>query len=825
MNFRLFGKLVMRPFIPWAFFLWAFLPILLATLFLLGSTRPLYAEDPTTVNVPHEIQWSAMLVVDLDGDGKQEIIAGSKDGYVTIVHGANYGILWDRNMADFMDGYDKTRIQSGLAAADLDGDGKIEIVVATGGADPINGEGPGALIVFTYVGGREVLKVKQGWPVYPSDELGASGGRPDGHPDGFTSTPSLGDIDGDGKMEIVIGGMDRRLHAFHHDGSYVLGWPLARDYGILRESRSTAALADLDGDGVLDILIGSNNYKIPNCANPYLFYGMKGNTTPLIGFPYETTQNIESSPALADLDNDGFLDIVFGTGDFNESCRAPGGQQSDGKKVYAINHLGQPLPGWPVSTNANMFNSPALGDLDNDGSPEVVIHTQDTLYAWHSDGTLVDGFPVKGEYNLRHASPVLADINGDSMVEIVLASGQIYKPNGELILKRNKLQSQLIITDQDGDGLLETVGANHFNYNFGWHLRIYIFHESGSATGAQPWPMFHRSLDRNGVLPTRYTLSGRIVDESDQGVPGVKVTLNSGEIAFTDQQGNYVFGTLRPGVYTATPSSGNNPFEPPQRSVTLSANAVLQPMVMHAPLYDIRGKVLHANNSPMSGIVVQLDTGATSTTGNDGIFAFDNQQPGEYTITPITPDLNYLPAERTVTAEDELPQFFYALREQIVNPLSPNSATQIEFQDTQGLPTYVIFPEGLGDDSAVITSLMVSEPNGFGFTGHALEITLASFGTSVQSGVVGEDGQTLEVEITIHYNAADLQTHLDEEELALFWLSPDGWVEAQTTCPSDSSVEHDLAYRTFTASVCQWGTYGLFAPIDRVFIPSVHSPE
>lgn len=792
------------------------LACLLATAFLFGSARSLLASVPTTFQIPHEIQRSAMLVVDLNGDGVKELITGSIDGYVTVINGQTYSVMWDKNMADYLDGYDKTRIQSGLAAADLDGDGRIEIVVATGGADPINGDGPGAVIVFTYIGGDKWLELKQGWPVLAFDELGGPGGRPDGHPDGFTSTPSLGDIDGDGDMEIVIGGMDRRLHAFHHDGTYVQGWPLYRDYGILRESRSTAALADLDGDNILDIIIGTNNYKIPNCANPYLFYAIKGDTTPIPGFPIETSQNIESSPAIGDINNDGSLDIVFGTGDFNENC----GQRSDGKKVYAVNRFGQPLPGWPVTTNANMLNSPALGDLDNDGAPEVVIHTRDTLYAWHGDGSLVQGFPVQGEFNLRHATPVLADVDGDSQVEIVLASGQVYGPTGELEQQRNKLQSQVVVTDQDGDGLLETIGANHFNYSIGLHLYVYIFEEEGPATGAQPWPMFHRTLDRNGMLPILYTLRGRIVDEENRGVANVKVTLNSGQVALTDARGNYVFGSMPPGDYVITPSYQDNLFVPEELSVSLQGNMTVADMVMHKPVYDIYGSVLHANGKPMAGVTVQLSTGAKLTTGANGAFSFNDQDPGEYTLTPISPDLVYVPEERIVQAEEKIPQIFYALPKPVMGTLQLTGTTQLKFDDTQGMPTSVTFPAGLGEEEeAVITPILPVIPSGFATTGHAFEIALDSEDVLAQSEIVGKDGEPLSIEIQIQYSPADLPSFVDASELVLLWESPDGWADADTACTAGSAIEHDQTKRVITASVCQWGTYGLFIPVDSLYFP------
>ena len=797
----------------------------LAVVFFFASARTLMAQSPTLFNLPHEVQRSGMLVLDLDNDGKLEIIFGSLDGYVTVVRGDTYDVAWNKNMADYLPGYSKTRIQSSLAAADLNGDGKVEIVIATGGADPIDEDGPGALIVLTYVGGGDYFQMMSGWPVFALDELGGNGFRPDGHPDGYYSTPSLGDIDGDGDKEIVIGGMDRRLHAFHHDGTYVLGWPLARDQGILRESRSTASLYDIDGDGILDILMGSNNYGIPSCANPYHFFGLRGDATVLPGFPFSTTQNIESSPALGDINNDGGIDIVFGTGDFNESCKQPGGFQSDGKKVYALDRFGNPLPGWPVQTNANMVNSPALGDLDNDGTPEVVIHNQNTLYAWHGDGRLVSGFPVNGDFNLRHSAPVLADIDGDSKVEIVLASGQVYGPDGQLEQQRNKLQSRIVIIDQDGDGLLETIGANHFNYNIGLHLKGYIFQETGPATGAQPWPMFHRTLDRTGVLPNLFTLSGRVVNDSNQGVAGVKLTLNSGQVAYTNGQGNYVFGSLPTGNYNVTPDFQDNVFAPAQRSVAVTGNATVANFVMQAPLYDIRGRVMHANGSGMKGVTLQLNTGTTVKTAGDGTFSFNTQEPGKYTLTPVSPDLNYTPAQRDLIAENKVMQFFYALPKPVEDTLLPNSTTMVEFQDTQGLPTRITFPEGLGEQQATITPVLAEEPNGYLSAGHAVDIELSSASTSSESGVVGQDGEPLAIEIQIQYNEADLQSLLDAGELVVLWQSPTGWVDATATCPSGSSVNNNTAQKVITIPVCQWGPYGLFAPVNRLYFPALASEE
>ena len=109
----------------------------------------------------------------------------------------------------------------------------------------------------------------------------------------------------------------------------------------------------------------------------------------------------ESSPILADLDGDGHDEIVMGT--------ATG-------EVHAIRDDGTELPGWPVATNllplhgaADAYQPAALGtnwhtsiiapvavgDIDDDGSSEVVVaDTNGAVYVFADDGTPRAGFPV-----------------------------------------------------------------------------------------------------------------------------------------------------------------------------------------------------------------------------------------------------------------------------------------------------------------------------------------------------------------------------------------------------------------------------------------------
>jgi hypothetical protein len=256
----------------------------------------------------------------------------------------------------------------------------------------------------------------------------------------------------------------------------------------------------------------------------------------------------------------------------------------------------------------------------------------------------------------------------------------------------------------------------------------------------------------------------------------------------------------------------------------MSNNATLGNMVMQVPAYDIQGKVMHPNNSGVAGVRVELSTGDSLTTGRDGTFSFDNQPPGEYTVSPLAPDLVYTPGQRTLMAEEKEMQYFYALPKPVTNQLLPNSSTLLEFNDTQGLPTRITFPEGLGEQEATVTPILAEEPSGYRSAGHALTIGIAG-NPIAQLGEMDQNGETLAIEIEIQYSVADLQSLLDAVELVLMWQSPDGWTLAQSTCPAGSAVDHDLSYRVITVPVCEWGSYALFAPVERIFLPSLANEE
>ncbi len=488
---------------------------------------------------------SAPVAADLNGNGRKEIIIGGYDGilYVVAYNGSSWVKVWQRQTAADLNAalppneqQPTGRIDSAPAIGDIDNDGQLEIVITTGGIP--NSDTPeinrnGGIIVYeltSSVGSNWSFAVKPGWPFIMPDTMGQGpgGGQPDGVRDGIKAAATLGDIDGDNDLEIITMSYDRRIRAFHHDGTVVDGWPIQRESGdiILRGGDSSAAIADIDGDGLNEIIIGTNSppwngdnqdgpfppqYNTPDYTLGTL-WAINGDSTLVPGFPVITQQTVKSSPAIGDIDGDGDLEIVVGTGDF------PG--YVNGKQVYAWHHDGTPVAGWPTTTDQFMLSSPALADLDNNGVLDVIIGcgynavSCPKLYAWDGSGNNLPGFPVTTPYDVPYP-PVIADIDGDDNLEIILTSLRTNQvivvqhngSNGTIDTSRTIDSNSLappLIDDLDNDGFLETVigGASA---TWDGPAALFIFDESNSTDATSenlPWPMFQRNVEHTAlVLP------------------------------------------------------------------------------------------------------------------------------------------------------------------------------------------------------------------------------------------------------------------------------------------------------------------------------------
>ena len=180
---------------------------------------------------------------------------------------------------------------SPAAIGDVDGDGQKEIVVSTL-------TGPSNLYMIKANG-----TIMPNWPRAINPTLGSNFNA--------YSYPALGDLDGDGDMECVIGSVDGFMHAFRSDGSYLPGWPQATKPVRV----NSPAIGDIDGDGLPEVIAGNDRF-LENGSYVNYIYAWHADGTVLPNWPVKYDRQISASsfgfgaPALADLDQDGRADII-----------------------------------------------------------------------------------------------------------------------------------------------------------------------------------------------------------------------------------------------------------------------------------------------------------------------------------------------------------------------------------------------------------------------------------------------------------------------------------------------------------------------------------
>ena len=208
------------------------------------------------------------------------------------------------------------------------------------------------------------------WEVQTGD---VTPGPANGFRDPVVSTPAIGDVDGDGSVEVIFGGLDHRLYVVN-GGDGLSNNPAIWPRDMRDTVFSSPALFDVDGDGRLDIIIGSDaHHEGPpiNTENGGYLHVLRFDGTEVANFPKYVNQVVSSSPAVGDIDGDGQPEIVHGTGNFWNSSNNPGNPPTH--VVYAWNFDGSAVAGWPVAVDGQVVTSPVLANLNTDSALEVVV--------------------------------------------------------------------------------------------------------------------------------------------------------------------------------------------------------------------------------------------------------------------------------------------------------------------------------------------------------------------------------------------------------------------------------------------------------------------
>jgi hypothetical protein len=197
-----------------------------------------------------------------------------------------------------------------------------------------------------------------GWPVAVAD-VGAN----------ITASPAVGDIDGDGHLELVVPNSAGWIYGLNHDGTVMSGWPkwIYSNTGTICPS---PALADLNNDGKLEVVIAGLDTKC---------YIVRYNGTAYPGWPqfYTTSGTTESSPIVADINGDGSLDILL-------ACESG--------RLNAWKQDGTAIAGFPIQLGSFIRGTPMVQDVDYNGDLELAATCWDAnVYVWDLAGAYYHG--------------------------------------------------------------------------------------------------------------------------------------------------------------------------------------------------------------------------------------------------------------------------------------------------------------------------------------------------------------------------------------------------------------------------------------------------
>ncbi len=471
--------------------------------------------------------YAPAVVADLEGDGVPEVVVAAGEGTVAAYE-------WRDGDLHIKAGWPASTCANGqcpenrsLAAADLDGDGVIEVVVAS-----TQTAGENHIFVFNPDGRlyQPAGTSWQAWPRYNTDS--GEGGDADVNCSGqhgygcYGLNLGIGNLDDDPDLEIVATYDNHQIQVFDPDGIALLA-----DKDLYTNRSSECRDSSMSwGQFIrfIDPAVEEEHYHLHQGEWPGPSWTMWAQFT-------------QSPPTVADVDGDGRNEVVVVPNaekdepyhTYHHAFFVFRGNQviaNDPDDPSGDGHGASRLPGWeypPLSEHPlpnddwyppDTIPAPTVADIrpEKPSTPEILAPVNDGyVYAFDAKARLLWRYDYTMGRPLMYGSEVVvADLNGDGSPEILLGTWGEKVGDGHLVILSSsgrlihsiELPGQRedgngigaaaapTVADLDGDGTLEilVLTIDH---------GLDVFHVPGSSDNCLPWPTGRANYLRNGQGP------------------------------------------------------------------------------------------------------------------------------------------------------------------------------------------------------------------------------------------------------------------------------------------------------------------------------------
>ena len=449
--------------------------------------------------------YAPSVVAHLDGDGVPEIVVGGNEGTVAAYNLSGGGLRLKAGWPASTCSGGQCPETRGLAAADVDRDGRVEVVATTTNTSSTGSQ----VFVFDSSGAPA-----PGWPRYNTGSDATFNGVGNQGYGTYGENVGIGNLDNDPQLEIVVTFDNHQINVFNHDGTSVLAspWYTNRDNDHLGSRLGWGQFIRW-----LSPRVEAKHYHRHAAPWPDV------RRTPWL-------QWTASPPSVADLDRDGRNEVVgLPNVEKNEPYETQAyafmvldGAQGSGRRS-ARRHKGfrtPPLTGKPaVRPDGDWYPpsgipAPSVVDIRGDRRPEIIASVPDGhVHAVGPGGKRLWRYDyARGAAKTFASEVVAADLNRDGRPELIFGTYGAAPRSGRLIVLsasgrrlfdirlRNQgdngngigIPAAPSIGDLEGDGRLEIV-VSTFDHG------IDVFRVPRSNTKRMPWPTGRGNLLRNGA--------------------------------------------------------------------------------------------------------------------------------------------------------------------------------------------------------------------------------------------------------------------------------------------------------------------------------------